>query len=189
LRAERRAALEIASDAFVVFASGKLAPRKRVGDLVAAFAGLGRAAVLLVAGDGEQRGALEALAASKGVDARFLGFVNIDALPALYAAADVFAHAAENEQYGMVALEAAVVGLPLVVSDETGAIGPTSIARPNENALVFPRGDVTALTAALRLLREDGDLRARMAAASLKISQDHAGPESVAAVLAAASNR
>ncbi len=187
MRAERRAALGIEPDAFVVFASGKLAPRKRIGDLVAAFAGLERGAVLLVAGDGEQRAALEALALSKGVDARFLGFVNIDALPGLYAAADVFAHPAENEQYGMVALEAAVVGLPLVLSDETGAIGPTSIARPNENTLVFPRGDVPALTAALRRLREDVGLRARMAAASLHVSQDHAGPKSAAAVLAAAS--
>jgi glycosyltransferase involved in cell wall biosynthesis len=187
LRSERRAALGIAADAFVVLASSKLAPRKRIADLVTAFPGLGDNAVLLVAGDGEQRVALEALAAAKGVDARFLGFVNIDALPALYAAADVFAHAAENEQYGMVALEAAVVGLPLVLSDETGALGPTSIARPNENALVFQRGDVAALTTALRRLGEDVALRARMAAASVKVSQDHAGPESVAAVLAASS--
>jgi len=187
LRGERRAALGIAPDAFVVLAASKLAPRKRIADLVASFPGLGSNAVLLVAGDGEQRAALEALAAVNGVDARFVGFVNIDALPALYAAADVFAHSAENEQYGMVALEAAVVGLPLVLSDETGAIGPTSIARPNVNALVFPRGDVPALTAALRRLREDADLRARMSAASLAVSQDHAGPNSVAAVLAAAS--
>jgi glycosyltransferase involved in cell wall biosynthesis len=124
---------------------------------------------------------------SKGIDARFPGFVNIDALPALYAAADVFAHPAENEQYGMVALEAAVIGLPLVLSDETGAIGPNSIARPNENTLVFPRGDVVALTAALRRLQGDDGLRARMSAASLNASQDHAGPKSVAAVLDAAS--
>ena len=186
LRAERRAALGMAPDAFVTLAVSKLSPGKRVGDLVAAVAGLAPGAVLMVAGDGALRGEVEALAAARGVDARFLGFVNIDALPALYAAADVFAHAGEKEQYGMVVLEAAVVGLPLVLSDETGAIGPTSIARPQENALVFPCGDVAALAQALLRLQEDRALRARMAAASLAISQDHAGPKSVAAVLAAA---
>jgi glycosyltransferase involved in cell wall biosynthesis len=185
LRAQQRAALGIAPEAFVVLAASKLSPRKRVGDLVAAIAALGPGSALIVAGEGEERQRLEAQAA--GLDARFLGFVNIDALPGLYAAADVFAHPAENEQYGMVALEAAVLGLPLALSDETGALGPTSIARPDENALVFPRGDVAALAGALRRLRNDNGLRARMAAAALAISADHSGPKSVAAVLAAAS--
>lgn len=186
LRTEARAALGLSETDFVVLAAAKLSPRKRIGDLIAAFAGLG--GVLIIAGDGEERGKLEALAAATGVDARFRGFVNIDALPALYAAADALAHPAEHEPFGMVAVEAAVVGLPLVFSDESGAVGPTSIARPGENTLTFPRGDVAALAARLRELRDDPDLRARMAAASLRISQDHDGVNSVAAILQAASN-
>ncbi len=183
LRAQQRAALGLGPAVFVVLAASKLSPRKRIGDLIAACAGLGGA--LVIAGDGELRAQLEAEAARRNVDARFLGFVNIDALPALYAAADVFAHPAESEPYGMVALEAAIVGLPLVLSDETGAIGPTSIARPGENTLVFKCGDVPALTDALSRLRGDPVLRARLAAASLASSEEHRGPKSVAAVLAA----
>ena len=82
-------------------------------------------------------------------------------------------------------LEAAILGLPLALSDETGAVGPTSIARPGENAWVFPVGDVGAIAQALARLREPAT-HTRMAAASLAISQDHRGPKSVAAVLAAA---
>ena len=184
LRAERRAALGLGEEAFVVLAAAKLSPRKRIGDLIAAARGL--RVTLLIAGEGEQRAALEAQAAQSGVDARFLGFVNIDALPALYAAADAFAHPAEREPYGMVAVEAAIVGLPLLVSDDMGAVGPGAIARPGVNALAFRAGDVAALAGHLARLREDTDLRALLAAGSLLLSQDHDGKKSVAAVLAAA---
>ncbi len=186
LRAERRAALGLGEADFVALAVSKLTRGKRVSDLISAFARLGPGATLLIAGHGEERARLEAQAADARVDARFLGFVNIDALPALYAAADVFAHAGEKEQYGMVALEAAILGLPLVLSDETGALGPTSIARPGVNAAAFACGDVGALAAALCAVRDDPELRRRMAAASLAISEDHRGPQSIAAVLAAA---
>jgi glycosyltransferase involved in cell wall biosynthesis len=184
LRAATRATLGLDGADFVVLAAAKLSPRKRVGDLIAAAAGLG--GVVLIAGDGEERARLERQAAEQGVDARFLGFVNIDALPAIYAAADVFAHPAEKEPYGMVAVEAAIVGLPLVLTDATGAVGSTSIARPDVNALVYPQGDVAALAQRLRRLRDDPALRAQLAAESLLLSQDHYGEKSVAAVLAAA---
>jgi hypothetical protein len=51
---------------------------------------------------------------------------------------------------------------------------------------VYKRGDVAALAAALRRLRDDPPARARMAAASLAISEAHRGGKSVAAVLSAA---
>ena len=185
LRAETRAAQGLEETDYVVLAAAKLSPRKRIGDLVAASAGLG--AKLLIAGDGEQRAEIVARAKAMGVDARLLGFVNIDRLPALYAAADVFAHPAENEPYGMVAVEAAIMGLPLVFTDSAGAVGPRSIARPAENALVYKSGDVAALAAHLSRLRDEPNLRAAMAAHSLLLSEDHAGKKSVAAVLSAAS--
>lgn len=187
LRARQRAALGLSERAFVVLAAAKLSPRKRIGDLIAAAKGLG--VILLIAGEGKQRAALQALAGELGVDARFPGFVNIDALPALYAAADVFAHPAENEPYGMVAVEAAIVGLPLVFAEGSGAVGPTSIARPGENAFVYPSGDVAALARALRRLRDEPALREAMAGASLRLSLDHRGEKSVAAVLTAARPR
>ena len=61
----------------------------------------------------------------------------------------------QSEPYGMVLVEAAIVGLPLIATLETGAVGPTAIARAGVNALVYPAGDVAALAAHLARLRDD----------------------------------
>jgi glycosyltransferase involved in cell wall biosynthesis len=82
-------------------------------------------------------------------------------------------------------LEAAVLGLPMVLSDRVGAIGPSSIARADINALVYPFGDVDALAQRIVRLRDDEGLRLQMADASLEISRDHSGSASVASVVAA----
>jgi glycosyltransferase involved in cell wall biosynthesis len=190
LRARARERLQLNGDDFTLLCVCKLTAQKRVANILVALSELARdknarRTSLLIAGDGEERAALQEMAHALGVDARLLGFTNIDALPELYAAADALVHAGEREQYGMIALEAAVIGLPLVLSNETGAIGPTSIARADVNALVFPCGDIAALTLAMRRMRDDEDLRTRMSEASLAISRDHEGPQSVAAVQAA----
>jgi glycosyltransferase involved in cell wall biosynthesis len=185
IRAQKRAALGLGDDDFVLLSVGKLHPRKRMIDALEALARLPGRCVLLIGGDGEEREMLQAYVARHEVDVRFLGFINIDGLPALYAAADALVHCAEIEQFGMVVLEAAVLGLPMILSDRTGAIGPSSIARPDVNALVYPFGDVDALTRAIARLRDDKDLRARMAEESLEISKDHSGSKSVASVVAA----
>jgi len=185
LRAEKRAALGLSDNDFVLLSVGKLHPRKRMIDVLEALARLGRPCTLLIGGDGEEREMLKAYVLQNNLDVRFLGFINIDGLPALYSAVDVLVHSAEIEQFGMVVLEAAVLGLPMVLSDRTGAIGPSSIARPDVNALVYPFGDIDALSRCIARLRDDHDLRRRMASASLDISNDHSGPKSVAAVVAA----
>jgi len=203
IRARRRAELGLTDRDFVLLCASKLHPRKRVLDLLEALARMQGASRspeaeprrpsfrgddeirLLIAGDGEQRAMLVGHAARHGLDVEFLGFVNIDGLPALYAAADVFVHCAEIEQYGMVVVEAAVLGLPMILSDRTGAIGPSSIARPGVNALAYPFGDIEALARSIARLRDDEALRRRMGEASLQISLDHSGPASVASVVAA----
>jgi glycosyltransferase involved in cell wall biosynthesis len=186
LRAAKRAALGLDADEFVLLAVGKLAARKRIFDILHALSMMNAGRMtLLLAGDGEQRGELQALADGLGLRVRILGFVNIDALPEIYSAADALVHAAQGEQYGMVALEAAIMGLPLILSDETGAIGETSIARAGANALVFRCGDIAALAQAIAQLRDDMGSRRKLAEASEHISLDHAGAKSVAAVLKA----
>ena len=183
-RALARIRLGLADSDTVVLCVGKLYAGKRVGDVIEALARLPDPPILLVAGDGAERAALEARAARAGVDARFLGFVNIDALPDVYAAADALIHAAELEQYGMVLLEAAVLGLPLVVSDRVGAVGATAIAQPDRNALVYSCGDIAALAAAIEEVRDPRTAK-RLGAASLAISEAHRGSTTVAAVIAA----
>jgi hypothetical protein len=143
-RARLRAELGVSEDELLVLYVGKLIPRKRPGDLLAALAQLKSIAAkarpirVLFAGDGLQSAALATEAAAQQPLARFLGFVNIDTLPGYFCAADVLAHPAEIETFGVITIEAAILGLPLVLSDRVGAIGPTSIARPGENTVVYP---------------------------------------------------
>jgi glycosyltransferase involved in cell wall biosynthesis len=191
VRQQMRAELALRDADVALLYVGKLYPGKRVGDIIAALQQLRRDGMdldrvqFMVAGHGEQREGLAGEAAAAGVPVQFLGFVNIDALPRYYCAADALIHPAEIEQYGMVVLEAAVLGLPLILSDRVGAIGATSIARPAVNALVYGCGDRRALARAIRRLIEQPEMRRRMADASLRASLDHRGEKSVAATFAA----
>jgi len=170
LRDEFRAAHDLRPDDFVVLFVGKLVPRKRPADLLRAAPRIDNSRLrLLFAGDGELRAALEAEARQSGVSATFLGFVNVDALPAVYAAADVLAHPSEADPHPLICSEGACVGLPLLLSDRVGALGPTDIARPGVNARAFPCGDATALGDELAKLIDDPTACAAMSEASQRI--------------------
>jgi glycosyltransferase involved in cell wall biosynthesis len=100
-------------------------------------------------------------AARAGLEARirFLGDVPADRLEACYDAADLFVLATRQETYGMAVAEALARGLP-VVSTETGAI-PELVGQ--DAGLLVPPGDGDGLTAALRTMLTDDDLRQRLA--------------------------
>ena len=72
---------------------------------------------LLVAGSGPYREDLERIAVEEGVEDRveFLGYVDDDRLPGLYAGADVYVTLSEFEAYGMTVAEALAAGTPCVV--------------------------------------------------------------------------
>lgn len=78
---------------------------------------------LLVAGSGPCRGELEQIARDEGVSGRvkFLGYVDDDRLPKLYAGAEVYVTLSEFESYGMTVAEALAVNTPCVVR-EAGAL-------------------------------------------------------------------
>ena len=75
-------------------------------------------------GDGPARDDLERRAADRGVDARFLGFLDREELPAFYSALDTFVFPSPVETQGLVALEANACGTPVVGADE-GALATT----------------------------------------------------------------
>lgn len=173
-RRQLREQLGLAPDALIALFVGKLSDRKRPGDLLAAVQALrerkGGAKVHAVfAGNGALMDGLEAQARATGAPAHFLGFVNVDRLPSLYAAADMLVHPSSADPHPLVCSEAACVGLPVILSDRIGAEGPTDIARAGENALVFPVGDVAALTEAMATLANDPARRAAMGARALEI--------------------
>nr|WP_195905822.1 MSMEG_0565 family glycosyltransferase [Parafrankia discariae] len=109
-----------------VLAVGGIEPRKGTADLVEAFALLRERAtpVSLVLAGGETlfdyRGYRErvlARAARLGVEPVILGPVAHEELPALVAAADVFAFPSVKEGFGLAALEALAAGVPVVTRD------------------------------------------------------------------------
>ncbi len=176
LREQQRAELQLRPAHFVVLLCGKLYGIKRPQDLVAAVVRLreqGLPAVGLFVGSGVLLEDLKSQAAASACPEafRFTGFVNQSALPAYFAAADALAIPSSEDAHPLVATEAAVYGLPLVVSDQVGCLGPNDVARAGENALVHPCGDVAALAARLRELLETPTLRQSMGAASRRIAE------------------
>ncbi len=159
----------------VVLVVGKLSERKRPGDLLAAAEVLGSVLQestplrVVYAGNGTLLAELRAQAEVKKLPVTFLGFVNVDRLPEIYCGADILVHPSEQDPHPLVLSEAACVGLPLVISDRVGAVGPTDIARPGENAIVYPCGDVVALANAILRLGREPEALARMGQASQRI--------------------
>ncbi|MFB6079262.1 MAG: glycosyltransferase [Halarchaeum sp.] len=132
--------------------TGRHGYEKRLDELVEAAAGLD--ATLVVGGDGPARDDVEARAAAKDVDARFLGFLDREELPAFYSALDVFAFPSPVETEGLVALEANACGTPVVAAD-AGAL--TETVDDGETGYHYPPGDVAAFRDAVRRALSERD--------------------------------
>jgi len=168
-------ALGIPSDAFVVLFCGKYIARKRPMDVMVAVHSLARKGLpiwALFVGEGEERRPLEAFCKREQVtNAVLTGFVNQSAIPSYYAASDVIAVTSSFEAYGLVASEASVFGLPILVSDRVGCVGSQDTAQPGRNAIVFPSGDTQKLSQAIELLYNNRSLYANMSSNSTRISE------------------
>jgi glycosyltransferase involved in cell wall biosynthesis len=183
-RAELRAALQVGDGDVVVLSVARLATEKRIDVLVRAVAATGdERLVLVVAGDGPQRSALDSLAAETRTRLVLTGDVDWDRIVELYVAADVFALLSEREPWGVVVNEAAACGLPLVLSDRVGAAH--DLLHEGENGMLVPAGDVEAAAAALRELAADGELRRTQGERSRVLAADWGYGPSVEGFLAA----
>jgi glycosyltransferase involved in cell wall biosynthesis len=128
----------------VIMFCGKLLPRKRPLDLVAAASSVGQEVTTIFVGDGVLSDRVRALLRpGRGA---VTGFVNQADLAQYYHAADILVLPSDHEPWGLVVNEAMATGALPVVSDRVGA-APDLVDGVGE---VFPWGDVTALTEALR---------------------------------------
>jgi phosphatidyl-myo-inositol dimannoside synthase len=157
----------------VIVCVSRLVPRKGQDMLVRAMPEVIRRApgtVLLIVGDGPDRGRLTRLAgAAAGRDVIFTGSVPWAELPAHYAAGDVYAMPCRTrrggldvEGLGIVYLEASATGLPVVAGDSGGA--PDAV-REGETGYVVGGRDLAALVDRLVTLLLDRDLATRLGAA------------------------
>lgn len=152
-RAAARDCLGLPADALVVLAVRRLVPRTGIDVLLDAWGRVGPelpGAVLLVVGEGPERGRLATRAAQTGVGSsvRFLGSVDEDTLVRCYQAANLsVVPTVALEGYGLVVLESLACGTPVIVTDSGGL--PETVARLDPS-LVVPAGDGHALGARLR---------------------------------------
>ncbi|GAA2617676.1 glycosyltransferase [Paractinoplanes durhamensis] len=160
---------------------GRLSPEKKPRRSLAALEGLrlqGVRAVLVVAGAGPLRNALQEEAAARGLPVRFLGHIT-DPLKvaALQASADVAIAPGPIETFGLSALETLASGTPVVVSSSSAlpeVIGAAGVAAGGEGPAY--------VSAILELLSRPTDERRRAARAQ---AEKFPWPASAAGFLAA----
>jgi glycosyltransferase involved in cell wall biosynthesis len=148
-----------------VVALGRLTYQKNYPMLLHALAQVPDATLDIVGG-GEDEAALRALAVSLGIAhrVRFLGLVPREQALAVAAAADIFVQVSHYEGHSLALIEAARMGLPLIVSDVPvqveGVTGPDGAPC----GLVVPLGDSGALARHVAALLDDSAARAHWSA-------------------------
>jgi glycosyltransferase involved in cell wall biosynthesis len=128
----------------------RLVPWKGVDELIRLLPALPDTR-LIVAGDGQMRGALEAEAQSYGVAerVRFLGSLPQEGVRRCLDQADAFVLNSTYEGLPHVVLEAMTAGVPVIA---TKAGGTGEVVEDNVTGLLVPVGDAAALKAAIERL-------------------------------------
>ena len=121
----------------------------------------------IVSGIGPDLDACKARAAALSFDARkvrFTGYVDYEAVPAIYRQADIFVSPTYGEGFSNTILEAMASGLANL---SCFAVGVNDCLRDGENGLLVEPGDITAQADRLQSLIEDRDLRRGIARTAL----------------------
>jgi len=166
----------------IILTVGRLHPRKGQWQTLQALQGLPpalrRQVEYWLVGVGNRpayEGKLRQAAAAADFPVRFLGDLPDDALPQVYDRADIFAmtsidHGPSVEGFGLVYLEAAGHGLPVVAHD-VGGVGEA--VRDGETGLLVSPRQPDQLTAAFAKLIDDPLLRHALGEAGRRLVQRH----------------
>ncbi|MBD1846527.1 glycosyltransferase family 4 protein [Cyanobacteria bacterium FACHB-63] len=153
-----------------VFYVGGLEQRKNIPFLIRAFAEANLQGVDLVLAGGrtEEQHKLHQLAASLEIAdrVRFLGWVEDQDLPALYAGALCFVYASEYEGFGLQLCEAMAVGCPILAAQATCL---PEVLR--EGGILFSLRDTQELSNCLRYIKADPEYRSQLSQRSKLRSQ------------------
>jgi glycosyltransferase involved in cell wall biosynthesis len=151
--------------------AGRLGPQKALGVAVAALVDVPDVR-LVVAGDGPERGALEARARELGVEGRvrFRGSVPRDTVLRLFRAADASVLPSAWENFPHTIVESLAVGCPVIA---TAVGGVPEVVRDGENGLLVAPNDPAALAAAISRFFSDAELRARLSEAAPRSVAGH----------------
>jgi glycosyltransferase involved in cell wall biosynthesis len=183
-RAAARRRLGVPVGCKVVGTVGRVDYQKAPESFVDAIAGLNRDDVYAVwIGDGPMRKEMEARAARRGLQGRFLWAGHCDDVAELLPGLDVFAMASRYEGLPCAIAEAMAVGLPVVA---TAVNAVPDVVLPGETGLLVSPERPRQLAAAINYLLNEPAEAARMAMAARPLIADKFAPSSLAIVLEAA---
>ncbi len=156
-----RQQVHIPEDSQVILSVCRLVPRKGIDRLIDALPSLPKSVRLVVVGDGLDRERLQRLSESVRDQVLFVPQATDEERNAWYHAADVFALPVREEKgdvegFGIVYLEAAMAGLPVVAGKSGGAV--EAVLDGMTGILVDPN-DRSALVEALKRLIQEPALR------------------------------
>jgi glycosyltransferase involved in cell wall biosynthesis len=141
---------------------GRVSREKNLDLLAASFRRLHTADVPvrpLIVGDGPYSSMMKELL-PEGI---YTGSLHKEELASAYASADFFVFPSTTDTFGNVVIEAQASGLPVIVSDVGG---PKDLVEDGVDGLITKGQDLDALTAAVKLLTGDAELRKKMGTAS-----------------------
>ena len=149
--------------AFIVFMASRLTREKNIGLAFAAMQEINNTHAkigLIIAGEGPERGRLEADAARRGLETSvvFTGAVDFSTLVSCYKTADLFLLTSNYEGYGRTVIEAMAAGTPVMTTD-VGVAG--EIVEHEKNGFVIPVGDARKLAEGIRQFYGSHELRRR----------------------------
>jgi glycosyltransferase involved in cell wall biosynthesis/GT2 family glycosyltransferase len=182
VREEMRARMAVAPESCVALFVGGDWDRKGLAEAIGGVAyarGRGASITLWVVGPGD-RTRFQALARRRGVADEVVFFGHRGDTESFYRAADVFVLPTLYETFCLAAFEAAVAGLPVVVTRVHGAVDLVG----DGAAGICVERTPEAVGAALVRLASDADLRASLGAAGCDRSHQYPWRRSVDAVLA-----
>ncbi|MGZ7134181.1 MAG: glycosyltransferase family 4 protein, partial [Halobacteriota archaeon] len=175
---ERIIKIAPASSATDVLFAGRLIHEKRVDLLLNAIA-IAKTEVPMIScaiiGDGPERGALEDLAATLGLEKNvtFIGFVDQDGLTAHMKASKVFVLPSVREGFGLVIIEANACRLPVIsIKHEMSAV--RELVQDGVNGFLISKISPREIAAAILKIVRDDALREELAENGFAMSKRYA---------------
>jgi glycosyltransferase involved in cell wall biosynthesis len=173
LRNSFRAKYSIHENEVVLSVVGKLVAWKNQDHVIEAMKileGEGVYVHLFLIGSGDLQHEWEQKAQDlKKSNVHFTGFVKAEALPAYYAATDIYVHPASLEPHSVAISEAIIMGCPVILSDRCGSYGATDDVQEGKNGFVYEFGNIKRLTEKIKMLIKDEQQRQDFGAYSHKL--------------------